>query len=90
MIAVVESATSSDRVIRKAASQLLMTTGTQPSSQEVLVGLVEQITYHNPENGFCVLRAKARGYRDVVTEVDPVGGTTSVSFLIGFSAVPIS
>ena len=37
--------------------------------QEVLAGLVERVTYHNAENGFCVLRAKARGYRDVVTVV---------------------
>ena len=37
--------------------------------QEVLAGLVERITYHNAENGFCVLRAKARGHRDVVTVV---------------------
>ena len=29
--------------------------------QEVLAGLVERVTYHNAENGFCVLRAKARG-----------------------------
>jgi exodeoxyribonuclease V alpha subunit len=36
-------------------------------SQEVLAGLVERVTYHNVENGFCVLRAKARGHRDVVT-----------------------
>ena len=28
--------------------------------QEVLAGLVERVTYHNAENGFCVLRAKAR------------------------------
>ena len=27
------------------------------------------MTYHNAENGFCVLRAKARGHRDVVTVV---------------------
>jgi exodeoxyribonuclease V alpha subunit len=27
------------------------------------------VTYHNAENGFCVLRAKARGHRDVVTVV---------------------
>ena len=32
-------------------------------------GLVERVTYHNAENGFCVLRAKARGHRDVVTVV---------------------
>src|SRR4051812_36473853 len=38
-----------------------------PSAQEVLAGLVERVTYHNAENGFCVLRAKARGHRDVVT-----------------------
>src|SRR6187455_591541 len=40
-----------------------------PSVQEVLAGLVERVTYHNAENGFCVLRAKARGHRDVVTVV---------------------
>jgi hypothetical protein len=38
-------------------------------TQEVLAGLVERVTYHNVENGFCVLRAKARGHRDVVTVV---------------------
>ena len=37
----------------------------EPSAQEVLAGLVERVTYHNAENGFCVLRAKARGHRDV-------------------------
>src|SRR5215468_9802011 len=39
------------------------------STQEVLAGLVERVTYHNAENGFCVLRAKVRGYRDIVTVV---------------------
>jgi exodeoxyribonuclease V alpha subunit len=29
------------------------------STQEVLAGLVDRVTYHNVENGFCVLRAKA-------------------------------
>src|ERR1700681_1037847 len=37
--------------------------------QEVLAGLVERVTYHNAENGFCVLRIKARGHRDLVTTV---------------------
>ena len=41
----------------------------EPSAQEVLAGLVERVTYHNAENGFCVLRAKARGHRDIVTVV---------------------
>src|SRR6266571_1794492 len=41
----------------------------ESSTPEVLAGLVERVTYHNAENGFCVLRAKARGHRDVVTVV---------------------
>ena len=39
------------------------------SAKEVLAGLVERVTYHNVENGFCVLRARARGHRDLVTVV---------------------
>src|SRR6202522_622753 len=39
------------------------------STQEVLAGLVERVTFHNDENGFCVLRAKARGHRDLVTVI---------------------
>jgi exodeoxyribonuclease V alpha subunit len=39
------------------------------STQEVLAGLVERVTYHDDENGICVLRAKARGHRDLVTVV---------------------
>jgi exodeoxyribonuclease V alpha subunit len=31
--------------------------------------VVERVTFHNPENGFCVLRVKARGQRDLVTIV---------------------
>src|SRR5438034_3780887 len=34
---------------------------------EVLAGLVERVTCHNEENGFCVLRVKARGQRDLIT-----------------------
>ena len=39
------------------------------STQEVLAGLVERVTFHNSENGFCVLRIKARGHRDLITVV---------------------
>ena len=41
----------------------------EPSTHEILAGLVERVTYHNGENGFCVLRIKARGHRDLVTVV---------------------
>src|SRR6266550_8671731 len=40
-----------------------------PSDHEVLTGLVERVTYQNVENGFCVLRVKARGQRELVTLV---------------------
>src|ERR1700749_1836631 len=35
----------------------------EPSTQEVLAGLVERVTFHNDDNGFCVLRVKARFMR---------------------------
>src|SRR6476660_1629480 len=41
----------------------------QSSTHEVLAGLVERVTFHNTDNGFCVLRAKARGHRDLVTVI---------------------
>ena len=36
---------------------------------EVLAGLVERVTFHNEDNGFCVLRVKARGKREPITVV---------------------
>ena len=39
------------------------------SSTEVLAGLVDRVTFHNSETGFCVLRVKARGQRDLITVV---------------------
>jgi exodeoxyribonuclease V alpha subunit len=46
-----------------------MKSNLEPSTQEVLAGLAERVTFHNGENGFCVLRTKARGHRDLVTVV---------------------
>ncbi|MDA0338979.1 MAG: ATP-dependent RecD-like DNA helicase [Proteobacteria bacterium] len=39
------------------------------TGQEVLAGLVERVTFHSQENGFCVLRLKARGHRDLITVI---------------------
>jgi exodeoxyribonuclease V alpha subunit len=50
-------------------SQNIMKPEPIPSDREVLAGLVERVTYHNGENGFCVLRIKARGHRDLITVV---------------------
>jgi exodeoxyribonuclease V alpha subunit len=38
-------------------------------STEVLAGVVERVTFHSEDSGFCVLRIKARGHRDLVTTV---------------------
>src|SRR4051794_24107227 len=39
------------------------------SPVEALAGIVERVTFHNADSGFCVLRVKARGQRDLVTVV---------------------
>src|SRR3954447_2282871 len=36
---------------------------------EALAGTIERVTFHNEENGFCVLKVQARGKRDLVTVV---------------------
>ena len=46
-----------------------MKTEPQQSDREVLAGLVERVTYQNADNGFCVIRVKARGHRDLVTVI---------------------
>ena len=39
------------------------------TDREVLAGIVERVTFHSVETGFCVLRVKARGHRDLATIV---------------------
>jgi exodeoxyribonuclease V alpha subunit len=41
----------------------------QPTTQEVLAGAVERVTFHNADSGFCVLRIKARGHRELITVI---------------------
>ncbi len=42
---------------------------TADTRTENLAGFVERVTFHNEENGFCVLRLKARGQRDLITVI---------------------
>jgi len=49
--------TNADQVITNQANSTLSD----------LSGLIERVTYHNEESGFCVLRVKARGHRDLIT-----------------------
>src|SRR5262249_61680357 len=41
----------------------------KPSDREVLAGLVERVTYQNADSGFCVVRVRVRGRRELVTLV---------------------
>ena len=43
-----------------------------PAKEEALEGLVELITFHSEETGFCVLKVKARGFRETVAVVGKV------------------
>jgi exodeoxyribonuclease V alpha subunit len=36
---------------------------------EEISGLIERVTFHNEDSGFCVLRIKARGQRDETTVI---------------------
>ena len=55
---------------------VLLRTEPPPRAIESLSGLIERVTFHNDENGFCVLQVKAKGHRDLVTVV---GSLASVS-----------
>jgi exodeoxyribonuclease V alpha subunit len=46
------------------------------ATTETLSGLIERVTFHNAETGFCVLRVKVRGRRDLQTVV---GHAASIS-----------
>ncbi|VWX54057.1 hypothetical protein NOVOSPHI9U_580028 [Novosphingobium sp. 9U] len=41
-------------------------TGMRPHGDQI-AGSVERVTFHNADTGFCVLRLKVRGQRDLVT-----------------------
>jgi exodeoxyribonuclease V alpha subunit len=43
---------------------------------EQLAGLVERVTFHNSDTGFCVLRLKVRGERDLITLVGHASSVT--------------
>lgn len=54
---------------------------TADSSTEVFAGLVERVTFHNDDNGFCVLRVKARGKRDLITVVGHAATISAGEFI---------
>ena len=55
-----------------ASININVNTNTNNNSTEYISGTVERITYHNIDNGFCVLRTIVKGRKDLVTVIGNV------------------
>jgi len=53
----------------------------KPLAEEIS-GLIERVTFHNAESGFCVLRVKARGQREETTVVGSLPSVTAGEWLV--------
>ncbi len=49
---------------RRTSSTIQEKTGGGP--EDAISGLVERVTFHNAENGFCVLKVKVENHRDLI------------------------
>src|SRR2546427_8300514 len=58
-------------------------TSPDTSPMEHLTGAVERVTFHSDETGFCVLRVKVRGHRDLVTVVGTAATITPGEYVEG-------
>ena len=47
------------------------------SAAEEISGVIERVTFHNSESGFCVLRVRARGRREEIMVVGSLPSVTS-------------
>ncbi|MCP5425366.1 MAG: ATP-dependent RecD-like DNA helicase [Gammaproteobacteria bacterium] len=61
---------------------------TQPNplddAPERLSGLIERVTFHSETSGFCVLRVKVRGQRELVTIIGSAASVTAGEYVEGF------
>ncbi len=48
---------------------------------DTLSGVIERITFHNLDNGYCVLRVQAKGHRDLVTVVGHLSQAIAGEFI---------
>jgi exodeoxyribonuclease V alpha subunit len=53
----------------------------RPATEQIS-GLIERVTFHSDESGFCVLRVKAKGQRDDVTVVGSLPSVTAGEWLV--------
>lgn len=52
------------------------------SVTEEIFGLIERVTFHNQENGFCVLRLKTPGRREEITLIGSLSSVTAGEWLV--------
>jgi exodeoxyribonuclease V alpha subunit len=53
----------------------------RPATEEIS-GVIERVTFHNDENGFCVLRIKTKGHREETTVVGSLPSVTAGEWLV--------
>ncbi len=58
----------------------MITVNTNPTTESI-AGVVERVTFHNDQNGFCVLRVKARSKRDLITVVGHAATISAGEFI---------
>src|SRR3989442_1922178 len=52
------------------------------SVTEEISGVIERVTFHNDENGFCVLRVKTKGHREETTVVGSLPSVNAGEWLV--------
>ncbi len=58
-------------------------TNTNADQEEKISGLIERVTYHNLENGFCVLKLAVKGKKDLVIVVGHLATACVGEFIYG-------
>src|SRR6516162_6161336 len=53
----------------------------KPATEEIS-GLIERVTFHNSENGFCVLRVKTPRHREEITVIGSLPSVTAGEWLV--------
>jgi exodeoxyribonuclease V alpha subunit len=53
----------------------------QPTTEQIS-GLIERVTFHSDESGFCVLRVKVKGQREEVTVIGSLPSVTAGEWLV--------
>jgi exodeoxyribonuclease V alpha subunit len=53
----------------------------RPATEEIS-GLIERVTFHNDESGFCVLRVKTKGHREETTVIGSLPSVSAGEWLV--------